>query len=198
MKKIVVIISILAIPLFAFAAWKVPDGYTVRVGRVLAVRSEIPGPTLARGPGGAIWGPENFGTGQMLALGFRPIRQESYDSENYNADATETDTGTEFVKGWENLTPKMSVNNRKKAFAVFVKTMGKGLIQAAKGWINDYYGEFDSSNPLKAEWEQYVVDLKAADKKIKGEVAAISDYDALIVYIKTGWQAHLPSEPGPE
>ncbi len=142
--------------------------------------------------------------GTHLDYGIKPIRQQGYDSENYTATPTEDETATEIVKGWTNPQPKMSVANRKKAFDVFLKTLGASCIQTAKHWINDYFGELDNSNPKKAEWQQYITDLKAAYQTIRSEALPL-DYDTLVAYIKCepdpetdGWRKHIPDQPDPE
>lgn len=146
-----------------------------------------------------------FHDGSHLTHGVKPIRQQGNDAENYDAAPTETVETTEIVRAWTNITPKMSVNNRKKVLDVFIKALGAGLVRTANYWINDYFGVFDANNPKKAEWQTYKVDLKAAYNTIKGEVLAISDYDDLIAYIKCepdplvdGWRKYLPDQPEPE
>jgi len=146
-----------------------------------------------------------FFDGTHLTYGVKPIRQQGYDSENYDATARETVETTEIVKDWIDIVPKMSVNNRKKAFDKSVKELGASLIGTANYWINDYYGAFDAGNAKKTEWEDYVTALKAAYNTIKGEVLAITDYDELIRYIKcepdplvNGWRKHIPEQPEPE
>ncbi len=197
MKKLtLIIVALLVSPPVAVAVnWKVPDGYTVKVGRALAVRSEILGPTLVKGSAGAIWGPEIFGTGKALELGFRPIRRETYDFVYYTADPTETDTGTEFVRGWTNLTPKYTVGQLKTLFNDRLKSTAKPWLKIAREWI-DYYTEFDSGSANLALWQVYITDLKAAYQTIRVEVhPTITDYDELVTYIKSGWQGHIPPRP---
>ncbi len=142
--------------------------------------------------------------GEHLGFGIKPIRQQGYDSENYTATPRETETDTEIVRDWTDLQPKMSAANRKKAFDVFLKTLGTGYIKTARYWINDYFGEFDPTSPKVAEWQQYITDLKAAYQTIKAEAIPLN-YTALIAYIKCepdpvvdGWRKHIPDQPDPE
>ncbi len=178
--------------------WKLPEGWHQRLAGTWRPHREIKFPVEVRAPDGTPYRKDIFTNGTAIILGIKPIRQQGYDKENYTATPIETETETEVVRDWENITPILTISNRKKKFDVFIKTMGKGLIQTANGWINDYFGEFDSSNPLKAEWEQYKTALKSAYQTIKGEVLLIDGYDELIVYIKTGWQENLPEQPEPE
>ena len=167
--------------------------------------------TYAKTAGGVIIARKTVSDADMIIKpkldrsGYKLLTTIPLDSENYTGTPELTEDATTITEDWANITPTTTVNIRKKQFDIFVKTLGAGMITTAKYWINDYFGELDPTNPKKAEWEQYIVDLKAAYGTIKAEVVAIANYDALIAYIKCepdplvdGWRKHLPTQPEAE
>jgi len=205
MKKLLAVILILILCTTAHAAWKVPDGWEVKTGkRLVAGRTEMARPTLVKAPNGNIYGKNIFLNGQAQALGWKPIRQQGYDSENYVATPRETETATEVVRDWINTQPKMSVNARKKLFGLWLRSYGFDLLKRIDTVLSEYI-ELDPTNPKRAEWAQYRTGLKAAYTTIRAEVLAINNYNDLIDYIKCepdplvdGWRKHMPAQPDPE
>lgn len=180
--------------------WRVPQGIKVLInGRWRDDIATVTRPVPVWH--GSKYGPEVFSNGVALAMGFKPIRHVNFDTEHYK----KTGESEEEIDGTVVIIPsteaKYTVPNLKKKFNKQLKSIGRPALLEAKAWI-DYYTEFDNSNPKKAEWQQYITDIKAAYQTIKAEGIAISNYDDLVAYIRCepdpatdGWRKHMPIEP---
>ena len=186
--------------------WRLPEGWHARLGKIWRPIRDT-NPTDVRAPDGTPHSKKVFYDGTAITLGIKPIRQQGYDKENYDAKPEETETETEVVKGWKDIKPKMVVNKRKEKFGKFLKeTVGIPSIRKANEMIRELT-YLDPDDPEIAEWQTYKSDLKSAYGVIKGEVVALKKYDDLVKYIKCegpdpsieyGWRKHIPKRPDEE
>ncbi len=189
--------------------WKVPDGFKVKVGKKWEIRTYISFPVDVESSERKVYPKSIFSDGRALELGFKPVRKQGYDSENYIASPTVTETDTEDIRDWKDIIPKMSVEDRKVIFMKEFKKTTLSSICIATEMVRDLT-YLNSEDPEITEWSKYKSDLKEGYAEIEEEIGEFSDYDKLIVYIKCGvpegeeivpdtlygWSKHIPIRPG--
>ena len=78
-----------------------------------------------------------------------------------------------------------------------MRDMGRQTIKRVQDELV-YLNNFEAASPEIAEWIAYRAAYKDAFMIIKADVVALTEFEDLIAYIESEWQAYLPIVPGEE